>query len=69
MIECFDLPQGTDAATLYQKYMEYTKLIRGLAVSDDFRQTFLSIVNTAYDDSLGLTKEAMEAALSPRPSE
>lgn len=66
MITFFECSVGDDAATLYSKYLAYVAEIEKLAVSPDFTQTFLSILNKAYDEALGETQEAIEAAKSPR---
>ena len=66
MIIFFECSVGDAAATLYSKYLAYAAEIEKLQVSPDFKQTFLSILNKAYDEALGDTGEAIEAAKSPR---
>ena len=68
MIEMFAMEAGRPAAELYTTYQEYRQAVQGCAVSDKFKETFLHLLNEAYDAALNETVEASRAAKSPRPA-
>lgn len=68
MIEVFSMERGCGATALYERYVEYKTATEGLQVSQKLRDTFLHVINEAYDRALEETKEAMDSVSSPRAS-
>ena len=70
MIEVFGLPKGTIAKELYMKYEACMgEIKRCETLTAQLRDSFLHVLNEAYDEALSETKEANEASMSPKPAE
>ena len=68
MLVVFDFATSCKAAELYERYTQYQQALMELDVSQTLRETFLNILNQAYDEALAETEEALETASSPRVS-
>ena len=69
MIEVFELKSGCKAAELYELYQGCMDVVRSSErLPAPMKDTFMHILNEAYDAALSETQEAQEAVTSPRPS-
>ena len=67
--DVFELEPGTTSAVqLHERYLDYKSKIEALALSKRLIDTFVHVVNEAYDRALEQTREAEEAVSSPRAS-
>ena len=62
------MERGAEAADLYARYTEYKSATEALGVSQKLKDTFLHVINEAYDRALEETREALDAVSSPRAS-